>query len=73
MGKVHIPYYVVVKGFGYWRPKPAMRALGFERVACGKDGPAAWAVAQKWAERWEQALDLLAALHPDLSFVDCAV
>ena len=25
------------------------------------------------AERWEQALDLLAALHPDLSFVDCAV
>ena len=25
------------------------------------------------AERWEQALDLLAALHPDLRFVDCAV
>jgi glycosyltransferase involved in cell wall biosynthesis len=25
------------------------------------------------AERWEQALDLLAALHPDPRFVDCAV
>jgi hypothetical protein len=50
-----IPYYVVIKGNGYFRPKGSMRALGFERVRCGKDGPAAWAIADVWARRWEQA------------------
>jgi hypothetical protein len=50
-----IPYYVVIKGNGYFRPKASMRALGFERVRCGKDGPAAWAIADVWARRWEQA------------------
>jgi hypothetical protein len=55
MGKIKIPYYVVVKGRGYWRPKKEMRELGFERVKCGPDGPAAWAVAKTWALRWQQA------------------
>ena len=55
MGNVKIPYYVVVKGRGYWRPKSKMRALGFERVNCGKDGPSAWAIAETWARRWAQA------------------
>ena len=50
-----IPYYVVIKGNGYFLPKASMRALGFERVRCGKDGPAAWAIADVWARRWEQA------------------
>lgn len=50
-----IPYNVVIKGNGYFRPKASMRALGFERVRCGKDGPAAWAIADVWARRWEQA------------------
>ena len=50
-----IPYYVVIKGNGYFRPNASMRALGFERVRCGKDGPAAWAIADVWARRWEQA------------------
>jgi hypothetical protein len=50
-----IPYFVVIKGNGYFRPKASMRALGFERVRCGKDGPAAWAIADVWARRWEQA------------------
>ena len=36
MGKIKIPYYVVVKGCGYWRPKKEMRALGFERIKCGE-------------------------------------
>ena len=55
MGKIKISYYVVVKGRGYWRPKKEMRELGFERVKCGPDGPAAWAVARTWALRWQQA------------------
>ncbi|MGH6836327.1 MAG: hypothetical protein ACREC9_12445 [Methylocella sp.] len=55
MGSVKIPYYVVVKGRGYWRPKQAMRDLGFRRVNCGPDGPAAWTIAAAWALRWAQA------------------
>jgi hypothetical protein len=29
-----------------------MRALGFYSVPCGQDGPAAWAVAHDWNNRW---------------------
>jgi hypothetical protein len=55
MGKVKIPYYVVIKGHGYWRPKKEMREqFGFAMVRCGRDGPAAWAVAQTWAQRWQR-------------------
>ena len=32
-----------------------MQAFGFQRVNCGKDGPFAWAIAETWARRWEQA------------------
>jgi hypothetical protein len=53
MGRVKIPYYVVVKGRGYWRPHPRMRALGFSIVRCGADGPAAWALADEWNRRWQ--------------------
>jgi hypothetical protein len=53
MGKVKIPYYVVVKGRGYWRPHPRMRAFGFHIVRCGPDGPEAWAVAAEWNDRWQ--------------------
>jgi hypothetical protein len=55
MGNVKIPYYVVIKGRGYWRPKKEMQAFGFQRANCGKDGPFAWAIAETWARRWEQA------------------
>lgn len=53
MGKVRIPYYVVVKGRGYWRPHPRMKVLGFQIVRCGPDGPDAWAIAQSWSEKWQ--------------------
>jgi hypothetical protein len=53
MGRVKIPYYVVVKGRGYWRPHPRMRALGFCIVRCGADGPDAWALADEWNRRWQ--------------------
>lgn len=53
LGKVTIPYYVVIKGRGYWRPSAKMRALGFSDVRCGPDGPEAWAVAKAWADKWE--------------------
>jgi hypothetical protein len=53
MGRVKIPYYVVVKGRGYWRPHPRMRPFGFQIVRCGADGPDAWALAQSWNERWQ--------------------
>ena len=53
MGKVKIPYYVVRKGRGYWRPHPRMRTLGFQIVRCGADGPEAWALAAEWNKRWQ--------------------
>ena len=53
MGRVKIPYYVVVKRRGYWRPHPRMRALGFQIVRCGPDGPEAWSLAAEWNKRWQ--------------------
>ena len=53
MGKVKIPYYVVIKGRGYWRPTAKMKALGFADVSCGPDGPPAWTIAETWARRWQ--------------------
>lgn len=53
MGKVKIPYYVVIKGRGYWRPNPRMWKYGFGIVRCGADGPEAWALAQSWNEKWQ--------------------
>jgi hypothetical protein len=53
MGRVKIPYYVVVKGRGYWRPHPRMRTFGFQIVRCGADGPEAWAIAAEWNARWQ--------------------
>jgi hypothetical protein len=53
VGKVKIPYYVVIKGRGYWRTTPRMEALGFSIVRCGPDGPAAWAIASEWNQRWQ--------------------
>jgi hypothetical protein len=31
-----------------------MRAQGFSAIRCGLDGPAAWAVAAAWNERWQR-------------------
>lgn len=53
VAKVSIPYYVVVKGYGYWRPKANMKALGFQRVTCGRDGPDAWKIAEGWNRKWQ--------------------
>lgn len=52
MGSIKIPYYVVRHGKGYWQASERMRAAGFESVACGDDGPAAWACAKEWNDRW---------------------
>jgi hypothetical protein len=30
-----------------------MRALGFQIVRCGPDGPSAWALAEEWNQRWQ--------------------
>lgn len=55
MAKVDIPYYVVKKGkYGYWQPTSVMRAAGFAAARCGLDGPAAWAIAATWNERWQR-------------------
>ena len=53
MGKIKIPYYTVIAGRGYWRPTRKMRALGFQIVRCGADGPEAWALAAEWNKRWQ--------------------
>ena len=54
VGKVKIPYYIVMKGRGYWNPTPKMKALGFSIVRCGPDGAEAWKVAAEWNERWQK-------------------
>jgi hypothetical protein len=53
MGRIKIPYYVVVKGRGYWRPTPRMKTLGFSIVRCGPDGPEAWKIGAEWNARWQ--------------------
>lgn len=53
MGKVKIPYYVVINGRGYWRPTAKMRGLGFSIVRCGPDGADAWRIAAAWNDRWQ--------------------
>jgi hypothetical protein len=53
MTSIKIPYYVVVKGRGYWRPHPRMRDLGFQIIRCGPDGPDAWSIAADWNGRWQ--------------------
>jgi hypothetical protein len=53
MGKIKIPYYSAIAGRRYWRPKRGMRALGFQIVRCGPDGPEAWAIADEWNKRWQ--------------------
>lgn len=55
MTKVKIPNYQIRRnGRGFWEPTKKMRLLGFQSVPCGLDGPAAWAVAQAWNERWQR-------------------
>lgn len=54
--------------YGYWSPclarpdkitgefKPTLMAqLGFKHVDCGVDGPLAWAVAESWNRKWDEA------------------
>ncbi len=33
-----------------------MAKLGFGHVECGEDGPRAWALAESWNAKWDQAL-----------------
>lgn len=55
--------------WGYWAPCLARRSkksgkieptlmakLGFKHVDCGEDGPRAWAIAETWNRKWQQAL-----------------
>lgn len=53
MAKIKIPYYVVIKGRGYWRPHKRMRIHGFSIVRCGPDGPEAWVKAAEANARWQ--------------------
>jgi hypothetical protein len=53
MGRIKIPYYTAIAGRGYWRPTRKMRALGFQIVRCGPDGPEAWTLATEWNKRWQ--------------------
>jgi hypothetical protein len=53
MTKIKIPYYIIAKGRGYWRPHPRMRRFAFSRICCGKNGPEAWAIAESWNQKWQ--------------------
>jgi hypothetical protein len=39
---------------GYWQPTKPMRKAGFSQVACGLNGPDAWAKAEEWNRRWDK-------------------
>jgi hypothetical protein len=67
VGKVKIPYDIVVKGRGYWWPSRKMRVLGFSIVRCGPDGPSAWKIAAEWNERWQSVRRGEAAAPVDTS------
>ena len=55
MAEIRHPHYVRRKGIhGYWVPTPTMRALGFRLIPCGHDGPAAWAIADEWEQRYQR-------------------
>jgi hypothetical protein len=56
VASIKIPYYNVINGRGYWRPSKKLRALGFQDVRCGPDGPAAWAIADTWNKRTQATL-----------------
>jgi hypothetical protein len=51
MGSIRVPYYIVVGTCGRWRPSKKMRKLGFRDIACGTDGPTAWAIATECNKR----------------------
>jgi hypothetical protein len=52
---IKIPNYQVRRnGRGFWEPTSKMRALGFQSIPCGRDGPEAWATAREWNERWQR-------------------
>lgn len=57
LAKIKIPYYVVRerhgKRLGVWQPTKAMRDAGFTFIACGEDGPAAWAIAERANAAWK--------------------
>lgn len=55
MARIKLKHYVVRKGRGYWLVTRDMRALGFDNIRCGLDGPAAWAIAKEWEDRWQRA------------------
>jgi len=55
MTRIRIANYTVIAGRGYWRTKPAMRALGFQSTSCGPDGPDAWAKAEALNTAWRKA------------------
>jgi hypothetical protein len=54
MTKIELRYYVVKRGKGFWQPTKAMKRLGFYPVPCGGDGPDAWAIAERWNDRWDR-------------------
>ena len=56
MADIKLPHYVVRKGkHGYWLPTAKMKAMGFQIVPCGHDGPEAWKIAREWEQRYQRA------------------
>lgn len=57
MAEVKIRHYALKRnGRGFWQASVTLRKLGFPAtVPCGKDGPAAWALAEQWNERADRA------------------
>jgi hypothetical protein len=63
MTRVKVRHYVVKGGKAFWQPTPKMKALGFHAVPLGSDGPDAWAIAERWNERWDKTRNGEAPSH----------
>lgn len=56
MGKGTPRHYKVKRnGRAFWEPTPTMKKAGFVSVPLGPDGPQAFALAEEWNRRWDDA------------------
>lgn len=64
-----VPYYIVVKGRGYFAPSKRMKDAGFKVVSCGKDGPSAMAKAAALYAKWKSGVNPETAIRDQEGYV----
>src|SRR3974390_3083593 len=57
MANIKVAQYRIKRnGRGFWCPHSKQRAAGFRHTPCGRDGPAAWALAEEMNAKWQAYL-----------------